>query len=85
MEFTGLIDKGGKEIYEGDVFAIQAKNEFGPVEMKKFAVTYCAHEGNWALSQTPDDPEAPHFVMTHRVHRLDVLGNIYQNPELLKK
>lgn len=84
MQFTGLFDKKGKEIYEGDVFEFPEKNEFGSMTKIKLAVMWCDHEGNWALSRTPEDPENPHYIMSGQVRKREVIGNIYENPELIK-
>jgi hypothetical protein len=77
MQFTGLLDKNGKEIYEGDILKINLYND----EWKTKVRTYLGRliidvEGyDWnttALSFLDDEAET------------EVIGNIYENPELLK-
>lgn len=76
MQFTGLLDKNGKEIYEGDVVKIDftgmkngEKKWSENFEVKWTGERYEA--GNWSLFD--------HCKYT----RVEVIGNIYENPELL--
>ncbi len=74
LQFTGLLDKNGKEIYEGDI----VKKVYGS-STPIFAVAwhderamFIQHDGyNSALYEV-----APELM--------EVVGNIYQNSELLK-
>ena len=75
LEFTGLLDKNGKEIYEGDVVRFQSI--FGVVEYTKD----CAFEvmrklGGYGSSTTEEgEPLSSQY---------EIIGDIYQNPELLE-
>ena len=62
-EYTGLKDKNGKEIYEGDIF-----NYDGEID-------------------TIDSIEDFYFneLIEYRMSEGKIIGNIYENPELLKE
>lgn len=70
-QFTGLTDKNGKEIYEGDIVA--GLSGFGCPN-----IVIVREPGAWncsyAIQEFEDKPEED----------WEILGNIYQNPELLK-
>ena len=73
MEWTGLYDKNGEEIYEGDIFHIGSKKILYVVEWID-----CGLKGrqikniSWiGLDYWKDD--------------IEVIGNIYENPELMEE
>lgn len=78
MQFTGLHDKNGKEIYEGDIIHEYVEADVdGKVEVatdEKFAVEwYCQDlDCGWTLFPVSCDG-------------YEVIGNIYENTELLKE
>ena len=81
MQFTGLHDKNGKEIYEGDVVKtmMHYADDYGnPVDGREttFAVKWVESKGQQyvGLSLFPCDD----------IYHLEIIGNIYENPELLK-
>lgn len=78
MQFTGLLDKNGKEIYEGDV--VKGKTTL-PMEIvhqgHQYGVGYIAAEGPQA------EPITSEFLAYMRSENWEVIGNIYENEELL--
>ena len=76
MQYTGLKDKNGKEIYEGDVLMESEHGVFEVVWDSK----YCKFKLDWTrVSPAIQYPE------WNRGVRMEVIGNIYENPELLKE
>jgi len=71
MQYTGLKDKDGKEIYEGDV--VQFKSIRGIIE--RYEVEYTNY-GEWAIGM---------HRLSMRFKGFEVIGNIYENPELLEE
>ena len=78
MQYTWLKDKNGKEIYEGDIITCWAyqreKEEIN--EWKKIEVTY--KDGYFY-------PFWYNAWWRSAVYNIEVIGNIYENPELLSK
>lgn len=88
-QFTGLHDKNGKEVFEGDV--LQLKKLDGSVLLYKiFSVkggfAFNAHQDDFHKPQSQiyfyestSDMQNSGFIST-----LEIIGNIFENPELVK-
>ena len=75
-QFTGMIDKNGKKIFEGDF--VRTENYIGNVVydefFAKFKVIYSKFSGNWFDFE--GEGGYPIFL------DCEVIGNIHDNPEL---
>jgi uncharacterized phage protein (TIGR01671 family) len=87
QQYTGLKDKNGKEIYEGDIVKYSYEEPFNKVkgQYKIFQVVWC----DFALGLVLGDKSGTSLYHTNwKLYHLEwsgeVIGNIFQNPELLK-
>lgn len=84
MQFTGLLAKNGKEIYEGDILKRFAEvNEDYGYDLVK--VQWNNDRCYWELERANDHAHYWGYISgSHaREGRYEVVGNIYENPDLL--
>jgi uncharacterized phage protein (TIGR01671 family) len=74
QQFTGLTDKNFKEIYEGDIVNV---NHYGGTP-KYETVRFYTIAGFAGIHPFTDSGH--HWAS----HRCEIVGNIYENPELLE-
>ncbi|MDD4734180.1 MAG: YopX family protein [Bacilli bacterium] len=86
LQYTGLKDKNGKEIYEGDIITYHNFIKFTGI------VWWCDKDATYLvdLSQTKNKfiNTSNHQITLSSVlggdNDTEVIGNIYENPEMLK-
>lgn len=84
QQFTGMKTRSGQEVYEGDIVAEKMINEMSAnVESCNIGQVYFA-AGTFLI-----DGDGPLYEYTHSLtpdilENYEVIGNIFENPELLK-
>ena len=75
MQYTGLKDKTGKEIYEGDILNHKPLNEklysVGKIEYSNIHAQFFIKNNHGTGTRLPE------------TMRIEIIGNIHENPELL--
>lgn len=99
--YTGLTDKNGKEIYEGDIIDIRDIT-IGTEDVVKGEVYWCDSYLCWSVQWLPKQSGADSMRLIRKSLKkanglpssdlgdrrwpfLEIIGNIYENPELLKE
>ena len=80
MQSTGLFDKNGKEIFEGDIVEWEHKDTG---QLVRGIIKYDTDLGFWGMTDVRfNDLRAIGYLANQKV---TVLGNIYENPELVEE
>ena len=82
MQSTGLKDKNGKEIFEGDVIAIEVDETGTPINARVFQNSKI---GILMFHVFEDNEDVPMVeLLEDNSVAFEIIGNIYENPELLE-
>jgi len=78
LQYTGLKDKNEKEIYEGDI----VKTVYPDYPEKAGTVYFQPTRLNWSVKHS-NYTNQDLFIYARPDHSIEIIGNIYENPELL--
>lgn len=79
-QFTGLLDKNGKEIYEGDILCyIDDSGHIHTWEVVCEIACMKLRRKKGAIGRIPNTP-----MFNHDTRKMHIIGNVYDHPELLK-
>lgn len=79
LQFTGLLDKNGMKIFEGDIVHCWWPLEEEPSE-DRYKIVWNEIMSGFEV----DDPDDRTYSLAYGNMRYEVIGNIYESPELLK-
>lgn len=74
MQSTGLFDKNGVEIFEGDIVRNTHTGSVGRVH-------WCVHNTGFFYYVEKDKKD---YTVFRANHNLEVIGNVYENKELIQ-
>jgi len=90
MQFTGMHDKNGKEIYEGDLVLIENTHE----KFKDYPLLITFEDGSFCLRLINTNTFSSAITMRDNIANsrhfegvdpiITIIGNLHENPELLK-
>ena len=91
-QYTGLTDKNGVRIFEGDILDVSSDVAYGGVAVHRLGYFVVEFHNGCFMKSALDDPQLSffdnakrkglyHFISTD-IHK--IVGNIHDNPEILK-
>lgn len=84
-QYTGLTDKTGVKIFEGDIINIRGNSNYGDYKSINYNAVVTFIDGAFcaidAISE--DECAVKRYNFYRREYEIEVIGNIFDNPELM--
>ena len=84
MQYTGLRDKNGKEIFEGDILRLWKSSSPKGLRGEYLKPLPVIYDENWCQFVVEDKDNKKYFGIWQDFDGFEVIGNIYDNPKLLE-
>jgi uncharacterized phage protein (TIGR01671 family) len=82
MQFTGLLDKNGKEIYEGDIIS-HFKDPSGYIFPEPYLHKIGWNYSGFTFAGIKNGMPSSFIIDDKWTPLIEVIGNCFENPELL--